>query len=108
MTNSPTAVVKADASTDDDQRADQASDAFMIGVDTNGREHYCSRIRDCVTVIDDDGAEQTQALNDRPLKNWMAFVEQELGGWDETNVYSGSTFTHLVRQLGNAVTVGEA
>ncbi|MFC6965154.1 hypothetical protein ACFQL7_27800 [Halocatena marina] len=107
MTNSPTAVVKADASTDDDQRADQASDAFMIGIDTDGREHYFSRIRDCVTVID-GGDDQTQSLDDRPLKDWMAFVEQELGGWDETNVYSGSTFAHLAHQLGNAVTAGEA
>ncbi|WP_248910511.1 hypothetical protein [Halocatena marina] len=107
MSHSTTTAVKADASTDDDQRADHASDAFMIGIDTDGREHDFSRIRDCVTVID-DGAEQTQALNDRPLKDWMAFVEQELGGWDETNVYSGSTFAHLAHQLGNAVTAGEA
>lgn len=103
MATKTTTVDKADASTDDHQRADRASDAFMVGIDTDGREHYYSRIRDCMTVRDGD-EHQTQPLDGRPLKDWLAFVDQELCGWSETNVYSGSTFRHLGQRVDEAVT----
>lgn len=75
MATKTTTVDKADASTNVHQRADRAFDAFMVGIDDDGREHYYSRIRDCVTVCE-DGQYRTQSLNGRPLKDWMAFVEQ--------------------------------
>lgn len=101
MSSKSTTVVKADASIDDHQRADQASDAFMVGIDDEGREHWYSRIRGTMTVLD-DGEDETQSLNGRRLNDWMAFVEQDWG-WDETNVYSGSTAEHLGHRVDEVV-----
>jgi hypothetical protein len=105
MTNSTTTAVKAEESSGTQQRADHASDAFTIGVDKQGREYVHSRIRDCVTRLDGDEHE-TQALNGRPLSEWMAFIEQECG-WDETNVYSGSTTDQLCTQLAAGINGGD-
>jgi hypothetical protein len=89
-------------------RADKASDSFKVGVDTQGRDHYYSRIRGCVTVLVDDEHEHTESLDGRPLSDWMAFIEQELGGWEENNTFSGSLVDHLCDQLGTAVNGGNA
>jgi hypothetical protein len=106
MSSKSTTAVKAAESSDNQQRADNASDAFMIGVDTEGREHYHSRIRDRMSVLDDGEHVRTVTLDGRPLSNWMAFIEQEHGGWRDTNVYSGSTTDHLCDQLATAVNGG--
>jgi hypothetical protein len=87
-------------------RADEASDSFKIGIDTQGRAHYYSRIRGCVTVLDGDTHEHTESLDGRPLSDWMAFIEQELGGWEKNNTFSGSLSDHLCDQLGAAVNGG--
>lgn len=103
----PTLAEKGAESIDDQERADHASDTFMVGVDTEGREHYFSRIRNAVTVLDADGAhEHTQSLGERSLRSWMAFIEQEWG-WSKNNTFSGSLADHLCDQLGTAVNGGE-
>jgi hypothetical protein len=82
---------KPEESSENQERADAASDAFVVGVDTEGREHVFSRIRNAVTVLDADGThEHTQSLSDRSLKSWMAFIEQEHGDWRENNTFTGS------------------
>jgi hypothetical protein len=107
MTISSTAVVKAEESSENQERADAASDAFVVGVDTEGREHVFSRIRNAVTVLDADGThEHTQPLSDRSLKSWMAFIEQEHGGWTENNTFSGSLADHLCQELATGVNGG--
>jgi hypothetical protein len=105
MTISSTAAVKAEESSGNQQRADTASDAFLLGVDQQGRKYSYSRIRDCVTRRD-NGKHKTQSLNGRPLSEWMAFVDQKWG-WKETNVYSGSTIDHLCDQLSAGRNGGE-
>jgi hypothetical protein len=46
--------VRPDGNTDDDgDRADLASDAFRIGIGTDGQDHIFSRIRATVTVLDE-------------------------------------------------------
>jgi hypothetical protein len=97
---------KSEESIADEQRADTASDAFMIGVDQQGREHYYSRIRNCMTVLNDGEHVQTEALTDGTLADWMAFIDEKICGWSETNVYSGSTFDYLADQLATAVNAG--
>lgn len=107
MTISSTAAVKAEESSgNDEQRADTASDAFTLGVDQQGREYVFSRIRDCVTRLD-NGEHETQALNGRPLSKWMAFVDQKWGWQGETNIYSGSTIDHLCDQLSAGLNGGD-
>jgi hypothetical protein len=105
MSTSTTQPEKDTESSDTQERADTASDAFVVGVDQNGQEHVFSCIRDRVTVRDGD-EHDTQRLDGRPLSEWMSFIEQECG-WRETNVYSGSTVQHLADQLATAVNGGE-
>jgi hypothetical protein len=109
MSSKSTTQVKAEESNGNQQRADHASDAFVVGIDQQGREHYFSRIRDCMTILSDGEHVQTQPLNGRPLKHWMAFINSdEQCGWDgETNVHSGSTFQHLADQLATAGNGGD-
>jgi hypothetical protein len=107
MTVSTTTAVKAEESIADKDRADKASDAFLVGVDQKSREHYYSRIRNCMTVLNDGEHIQTEALNDGTIADWMAFIDEKLCGWSETNVYSGSTFDHLADQLATAVNGGD-
>jgi hypothetical protein len=106
MTNSTTLAEKSAVSIADKDRADNASDAFLVGVDQKSREHYYSRIRNCMTVLNDGEHVQTEALNDGTLADWMAFIDEKLCGWSETNVYSGSTFDYLADQLATAVNAG--
>jgi hypothetical protein len=105
MTNSTTIAEKDTESSDNQERADTASDAFVVGIDQNGQEHVFSRIRDRVTVRDGD-EHDTQRLDGRPLSEWMAFTEQECG-WRDTNVYSGSTTDQLCTQLAAGVNGGD-
>jgi hypothetical protein len=107
MTISSTQRRKPEESSANQDRADAASDAFVVGVDQQDREHVYSRIRNAVTVLDADGThEHTQSLNDRSLKSWMAFIEQEHGGWREKNTFTGSLADQLCTQLA-AATGGE-
>jgi predicted alpha/beta hydrolase family esterase len=99
MTVSTTTAVKAEESIADHNRADNASDAFLVGVDQNGRGHYYSRIRNRVTVLRDGEHVHTEALTDGTIADWMAFIDEELCRWDETNVYSGSTSDQLCNQF---------
>lgn len=108
MTNSTTTAVKDEESIADHQRADRASDAFIVGVDAQGREHYHSLHRDSITVCNEGEHEHTQPLNDRPLSDWMAFIEQEFGGWIENNTYSGSTIDQMCTQLASGLNGGDA
>jgi hypothetical protein len=102
MTISSTQRCKCEESSENQQRADAASDAFVVGVDTEGREHVFSRIRNAVTVRDADGEhEHTQSLGERSLADWMAFIEQEFG-WHEKNTFTGSLADQLCTQLAAA------
>ena len=103
MTISSTQRRKPEESSENRARADAASDAFVVGVDTEGREHVFSRIDNAVTVLDADGEhEYTQSLGERSLSTWMAVIEQEHGGWREQNTFSGSLTDHLCDQLAAA------
>jgi hypothetical protein len=106
MSTTTTQPEKGEESTAD--RADKVSDSFKVGIDTQGRAHYYSRIRGTITVLDGDAHEHTETLDGRPLSEWMAFIEQELGGWEENNTFSGSLVDHLCDQLGTAVNGGDA
>ena len=104
MSTTTTQPEKAEESTPD--RADEASDSFKDGIDTQGRDHYYSRIRTSVTVLDGDDHEHTESFDGRPLSDWTAFIEQELGGWAENNTFSGSVADQLCNQLDTAVNGG--
>ena len=107
MTNSTTLAEKNEESVPDHQRADTASNAFKIGIDAQGREHYFSRIRHRITVVDDGDHEHTEPLDNRPLSEWMHFVEAEFDGWTEHNTFSGSVTEHFCDQLASAVNGGD-
>jgi hypothetical protein len=109
MSNYANPTEKGEESIPDQDRADKASDAFMVGVDQHGREHYHSRIRDRMTVLNDGEHAHTEPLDGRPLKHWMAFIDSdEQCGWDgETNVYSGSTIDYLGERLGEGLNGGD-
>jgi hypothetical protein len=99
---------KAEESIPDQDRADKASDAFMVGVDQHGREHYHSRIRDRMTVLNDGEHVHTEPLNGRPLSDWMAFIESDdQCGWRTKNTFSGSVADHLCDQLSAGFNGGE-
>ena len=106
MSINSTTTEKGEESIADHERADTASDAFLVGVDSEGREHYFSRIRGCVTVLNDGEHEHTEPLDNGALSEWMRFIEAELGGWNENNTYSGSVADHLCDQLATAVNGG--
>ena len=74
-----------DDTADDGNRADLASDAFQIGIDTDGQAHIFSRIRATVTVRDDDTVVRTQSLADCRLSDWLTYID-ETRGWDTTRV----------------------
>jgi Fe-S cluster assembly iron-binding protein IscA len=71
------------ANDDEGDRADRASDAFRIGVDTEGCDHIFSRIRMSVTVRDDDTVVHTHSLADCHLSHWLTYID-ETRGWDTT------------------------
>jgi hypothetical protein len=74
--------VRPNEDTDDDgERADLASDAFRIGIDTDGYEHIFSRIRATVSVLDEGAPVQTRSLADCRLSDWLTYIE-ETRGWD--------------------------
>jgi hypothetical protein len=78
--------VRPDDDTDDDgDRADLASDAFRIGIDTEGCDHIFSRIRMTVTVLNDGTVVRTQSLADCSLSDWMAYIDDNRG-WESTRV----------------------
>jgi hypothetical protein len=106
MTHSTATAEKDTESIADHERADTVSDAFLVGVDAQGREHYHSRIRNAVTVLDGDEHVHTESLDGRVLSEWMAFIEQECGGWTENNTYSGSTIDQLCNQLASGLNGG--
>jgi hypothetical protein len=54
---------------DDGDRADFASDAFRIGIDTDGQAPIFSRIRAIVTVLDGDDVVRTHSLADCRLSD---------------------------------------
>jgi len=61
------------------------SDVLHLGVDADGKEHYHSRIADTVVVIDPDGTvERITSLDERPLKDWIKYVEDKRG-WKALN-----------------------
>ena len=74
--------------TDSEKNADGApselpTDALRIGVDEAGETHYVSRIADIVVVVNTDGTvEQQQEPGDRPLPEWIDYVEAERGWVD--------------------------
>ena len=74
--------------TDSEKNADGApselpTDALRLGVDEAGAIHYFSRIADTVVVVDIDGTvEQKQELGNRPLPEWIDYVEAERGWVD--------------------------
>ena len=74
--------------TDSQKNADGApselpTDTLRLGVDEAGSTHYFSRIADTVVVVDTDGTvEQQQELGDRPLPEWIDYVEAERGWVD--------------------------
>jgi hypothetical protein len=70
-----------DDTADDGDRADLASDAFRIGIDTEGCEHIFSRIRATVTVHDKGEHIRTQSLADCRLSDWLTYLD-ERRGWD--------------------------
>jgi hypothetical protein len=74
-----------DTHDDDGDRADLASDAFRIGIDTEGCDHIFSRIRASVTVLDDGAVVRTQSLADCRLSDWLSYID-ETRGWDSTRV----------------------
>jgi hypothetical protein len=74
-----------DDTADDGKRADLASDAFRIGIDTDGKAHIFSRIRTTVTVLDDDTVVRTHSLADCRLSDWLTYID-ETRGWDSTRV----------------------
>jgi hypothetical protein len=77
--------VRPDDTDDDGERADLASDAFRIGIDTEGCEHIFSRIRATVTVLDDGAVGRTHSLADCRLSDWLTYID-ETRGWDTTRV----------------------
>ena len=74
--------------TDSEKNADGApselpTDTLRLGVDGVGATHYFSRIADTVVVVDIDGTvEQKQELGNRPLPEWIDYVEAERGWVD--------------------------
>jgi hypothetical protein len=85
ITETLSRVRPADDRADDGDRADLASDAFRIGIDTEGCDHIFSRIRATVTVLDDDEAVRTHSLADCRLSDWLTYIS-ETRGWDSTRV----------------------
>ena len=78
--------VRPDDDTDDNgDRADLASDAFRIGIDTDGQAHIFSRIRATVTVFNESEHVRTQSLADCRLSDWLTHIA-ETRGWDTTRV----------------------
>jgi hypothetical protein len=78
--------VRPDGDTDDDgDCADFASDAFRIGIDTDGQAHIFSRIRTTVTVLDGDEVVRIQSLTDCLLSDWLTYID-ETCSWDTTRV----------------------
>ena len=56
---------------------------FDLGVDAEGAWHTYCTLTDEVHVVADGERERVQALEDRDIDEWMAFVAQERGGWDD-------------------------
>jgi hypothetical protein len=74
-----------DDTADDGERADLASDAFRIGIDTEDCDHIFSRIRATVTVLDEGEHVRTQSVADCQLSHWLAYID-ETRGWHTTRV----------------------
>lgn len=96
-------VVQKSEESPGNQRADRASDAFVIGVDADGRDHYYPRIRGTVTVLEGD-EHVTQSLDGEDLNEWKAFVEDRCG-WQEWNYCDGGlgeAIEDLVQAIGGS------
>lgn len=67
----------------DDVSLELPPDTLPLGVDEAGSTHYFSRIADTIVVVDVDGTvEQRQDIGDRPLSEWIDYVEAERG-WED-------------------------
>jgi hypothetical protein len=54
----------------------------QLGLDAEGREHYWSAPRQRLYVIDGDAVAHVETIDDRPLSDWVAFIEQSCGWTD--------------------------
>lgn len=66
----------------------------LLGVDTQGRDHRWDMVARTLYVLDGGEVAHAKEIRDRPLGDWVAFVEQECGGW-ETLHFSPSPFDGL-------------
>ena len=58
----------------------------QVGTDAKGCEHYYCQVRRTLYVLDGDAVAHAEAIRDRPLDDWVDFVEERVG-W-ETLYYS--------------------
>lgn len=74
--------------TDDEGTAtDQLpNDVLPLGVDGEGNVHHYTRREHLVVVETPSGhVERREELDDRPLEEWIEFVEDEDVGWETLN-----------------------
>jgi len=58
-----------------------------IGTDSNDMDHYLSRARQTVFVLDGEEIVHTEDVTDRTVADWADYVEAARG-WEECHVVS--------------------
>ena len=66
----------------------------LLGIDAQGREHRFDMVARTLYVLDDGAVVHAKDIGDRSLADWVAFVEQECGGWDSLH-YSRTPFAGI-------------
>jgi len=66
----------------------------QVGTDAQGREHYWCSVRQTLYVLDGDVVAHAEEIRDRPLEDWVAYIEEHVG-WDVLYFSSGSIFDAL-------------
>jgi hypothetical protein len=74
----------------------------MLGIDDEGREHYWSAPRQRLYVLDDGAVAHVRDIDDRPLSDWVAYIETHVG-WTDLFWSSESALDQLVRRLSESV-----
>lgn len=62
---------------------DLPSDALYLGVDGENYEHYLSRYRQTIFILDDNQLDRTVNVHGRSLTTYGAWVSQTRGKWAE-------------------------
>jgi hypothetical protein len=71
----------------------------LVGVDGRGREHRYCQVRRTVYVLDGDEIAHAEALTERPMREWVAYVES-VCGWETLFWSPGSVYDKLAEVFG--------